>query len=184
MELGNTMSKSQSNRLTNTRNGSTIVWIRGTGEKFVTLELTKIPGVTAAMEAGGIAAEAVRMGLTQTVGDAGAMNRTDSAGKIIPEMEFWTEKKRRMVARIETLYRGEWYSKPEGAETALLRDALTILAAKSAKAAEYLAGFDEMDDETKKKLRAAPSIKAEMDRLRMERAPKGGDELLDDLIEA
>lgn len=182
MELSNIMSKSQSNRLTNARNGSTIIWTRGTGERFLSLELTKIPGIMQAMECGGLAAEAIRMGLAQTVGDAGAMNRTDAAGKIIPEMEFWSEKKRRMLARVEALYRGEWYTKPEGAETTLLRDALAILAAKSAKAGEYLARFDEMDDETKKKLRAAPSIKAEMDRLRMERAPKGGDEMLDDLL--
>ena len=176
------MSKEQSNRLSAEHNGNLIEWRRGDGTRFVVLDVSKIPGISAAMECGGLAREAIRMGLTQTVGDAGAMNRTDARGRIIPSDEFWAEKKRRMLRRIETLYRGEWSARPEAAETVLLRDALEVLSAVSKKAAAYFARFEEMSKEERAKLAEAPSIRAEMNRIRDSRAPKGGDELLDDLI--
>lgn len=176
------MSKEQSNRLSAIRNGSQIIWTRGTGERFIVLEMTKIPGITEALECGGLAARAVVMGLTQTVGDAGAMNRTDKAGRIIPMDEFWFTKKNRMLARVTTLYRGEWDARPESAENAYLALALENLAARSAKAAEYHARFDTMEPAEKDALRKSPSIRTEIQRLKDADAPKGGDEMLDDLI--
>lgn len=178
------MSKAQSNRLSAEQNGNLIEWRRGDGSLFVRLDLSKLAGIPAAMECGGLARSAIIMGLTQTVGDSGAMNRTDAQGSIIPADEFWAEKKRRMIRRIETLYRGEWSAKPEAEWINLLREALSRFAPKSAKAAEFLRGFDNMTKEEKEKLAASPTIAAEMRKIRDERAPKGGEEFLDDLIQS
>lgn len=175
------MAKSQSNRLASSRSGNLIVWDHGTMGRFAEMDLSRLPGVLDALKVSDVVGGALLNGLTQTVNDAGAMNRTDGEGNIIPAAEFWRTKKERMLRRIETLYRGEYATKPVAAETNLLREALEALADRSAKAADYLERFADLEPETIAQLKKSPAIVKEMNRIRMERAPKGGDELLDDL---
>lgn len=161
--------------------GNLMIWEHPTQGRIATMDLTRLPGVSAALQGSEIVREALLNGLSQTVSDAGAMKATDAAGNIIPAATRLAMRKERMLRRIETLYSGVYAKQGSGAsESSLLYAALERIAQSSQKAAAMLLRFSKLTDEEKKRLRESPKMLSTMNEIRAERAPAGGEELFDD----
>lgn len=175
----------QSNDMSLSRVGNIFTWVHPDGKTIMgTIDMAKVPGIADALACGPMADYLIARGISESVTNAAALSVTDKDGNIIPASIRWATKRERMAKRIAGFLAGTVgrVSPQVLADNALLA-ALQSLATRSATAKDAVERFATMPAGERDKFRAAPSVRAEMERLARERAP-GGDEMLDDLEQA